>query len=82
MTVLLGDRVVLVSGVGPGLGAEVALACAREGDATALATVPLFAACSKKELQAIAKRAEDRTVVAGTELVREGAAGDAFYVIE
>ena len=28
---LLSDRVVLVSGIGPGLGAEIALACAREG---------------------------------------------------
>ena len=29
----------------------------------------------------MAKRAEERTVAAGTVLVREGAAGDAFYVI-
>ena len=53
----------------------------RDDNSALLATVPLFAACSKKELQAIAKRSEDRTVAAGTELVREGAAGDAFYVI-
>jgi len=46
-----------------------------------LSQVPLFSACSKKELQAIAKRAQDVTVPAGTAVVREGEAGDAFYVI-
>jgi len=46
-----------------------------------LAQVPLFSACSKKELQTIAKRAQDVTVPAGTAVVREGEAGDAFYVI-
>ncbi len=55
---------------------------ARNDDSTALlATVPLFTACSKKELQQLARRAEERRVDAGTVLVREGAAGDAFYVI-
>jgi CRP-like cAMP-binding protein len=53
----------------------------RDTSADLLANVPLFAACSKKELQALAKRAEDRSVPAGTVLVREGAAGDAFFVI-
>jgi len=55
---------------------------ARRDDQTALlARVPLFSACSKKELQALAKRAEERRVPAGTAIVREGEAGDAFYVI-
>lgn len=55
---------------------------ARRDDQTALlAQVPLFSACSKKELQALAKRAQERTVPAGTAVVREGEAGDAFYVI-
>ena len=35
-----------------------------------LASVPLFSACSKKELQLVAKRAEDVTVEAGKVLVR------------
>ena len=53
----------------------------RDDQAALLAQVPLFSACSKKELQALAKRAEERHVPAGTVLVREGEAGDAFYVI-
>ena len=53
----------------------------RDDQAALLAQVPMFSACSKKELQALAKRSEDRTVPAGTAVVREGEAGDAFYVI-
>ena len=46
-----------------------------------LAEVPLFSACSKKELQAVAKRAEDVRVDAGKVLVSEGSAGAEFFVI-
>jgi CRP/FNR family cyclic AMP-dependent transcriptional regulator len=46
-----------------------------------LASVPLFSACSKKELALVAKRAEDVTVEPGKVLVREGAAGAEFFVI-
>jgi CRP-like cAMP-binding protein len=46
-----------------------------------LAAVPLFSACSKKELQLVARRAEDVTVEPGKVLVREGAAGAEFFVI-
>jgi len=53
----------------------------RDASVDLLAQVPLFSACSRKELQAIAKRAQDVTVPAGTAVVREGEAGDAFYVI-
>ena len=46
-----------------------------------LATVPLFSACSKKELQMVAKSADHVTVPAGKVVVSEGAAGSEFYVI-
>jgi CRP-like cAMP-binding protein len=46
-----------------------------------LATVPLFSACSKKELQMVAKSADHVTVPAGKVVVSEGAAGTEFFVI-
>jgi CRP/FNR family transcriptional regulator, cyclic AMP receptor protein len=46
-----------------------------------LATVPLFSACSKKELQMVAKSAERVTVAPGKVVVNEGAAGTEFFVI-
>ena len=46
-----------------------------------LATVPLFSACSKKELQLLAKRTERIHVEPGKVVVREGAAGAEFFVI-
>lgn len=46
-----------------------------------LAEVPLFSACSRKELGIIARRTERVQVQAGKVLVREGAAGAEFFVI-
>jgi len=46
-----------------------------------LATVPLFSACSKKELQMVAKSAERVSLPAGKVVVNEGAAGTEFFVI-
>ena len=46
-----------------------------------LQQVPLFAACSRKELQLVAKRAEDVRVPAGKVLVSEGETGHEFFVI-
>jgi CRP-like cAMP-binding protein len=46
-----------------------------------LATVPLFSACSKKELQMVAKSADQVTYPAGKAVVTEGAAGTEFFVI-
>jgi CRP/FNR family transcriptional regulator, cyclic AMP receptor protein len=46
-----------------------------------LGTVPLFSACSKKELQLVAKSAERVTIPAGKVVVNEGAAGTEFFVI-
>jgi CRP/FNR family cyclic AMP-dependent transcriptional regulator len=47
----------------------------------ALASVPLFAACSRKELQQVAKQGEHREVEPGATLVTEGSAGAEFFVI-
>jgi CRP-like cAMP-binding protein len=46
-----------------------------------LAGVPLFSACSKRDLQLVARRAEDVKVDAGKVLVSEGATGSEFFVI-
>jgi CRP/FNR family transcriptional regulator, cyclic AMP receptor protein len=46
-----------------------------------LATVPLFSACSKRELQSVAKAVERLTVPAGKVLVTEGSAGAEFFVV-
>ena len=45
-----------------------------------LAEVPLFSALSKKDLQLVARRAEDVKVDAGKVLVTEGSAGAEFFV--
>jgi CRP/FNR family cyclic AMP-dependent transcriptional regulator len=46
-----------------------------------LQQVSLFAACSRKDLQLVAKRAEDIRVPAGKALVTEGETGHEFFVI-
>jgi CRP-like cAMP-binding protein len=46
-----------------------------------LATVPLFSACSKKELAMVAKSAERVSLAPGKVVVNEGAAGTEFFVI-
>lgn len=46
-----------------------------------LSTVPLFSACSKKELAMVGKSAERVTIPAGKVVVNEGAAGTEFFVI-
>jgi CRP-like cAMP-binding protein len=42
---------------------------------------PLFAACSRKDLQLVAKRAEDVRIAAGKTLMSEGETGHEFFVI-
>jgi CRP-like cAMP-binding protein len=46
-----------------------------------LAEVPLFSALSKKDLQLVARNAEDVKVDAGKVLASEGSAGSEFFVI-
>jgi CRP-like cAMP-binding protein len=46
-----------------------------------LQQVSLFAACSRKDLQLVAKQADDLNVPAGKALVTEGQPGHEFFVI-
>jgi CRP/FNR family transcriptional regulator, cyclic AMP receptor protein len=41
----------------------------------------LFKGCSRKDLQGVARRSEDRHVAAGTTIVTEGEPGNEFFVI-
>jgi CRP/FNR family cyclic AMP-dependent transcriptional regulator len=54
---------------------------ARDAFVDHLARVPLFSACSQKDLRLVAKRAEDVKVEAGKQLVTEGDTGTEFFVI-
>jgi len=46
-----------------------------------LASVPLFAECSRRELRQIAEAADEVVVPAGTALTKEGSSGREFIVI-
>ena len=46
-----------------------------------LRSVPLFAGCSKKELEQISKIADEIDFPAGRELTRQGGAGREFFVL-
>ena len=46
-----------------------------------LQQVPMFSVCSKRDLQLVARRAEDVRVAAGKVLVNEGETGHEFFVI-
>jgi CRP-like cAMP-binding protein len=54
---------------------------ARSELTSGLATVPLFSACSKRDLQIVARHTEVVDVPVGTEVVEEGGNGDAFFFI-
>ncbi len=46
-----------------------------------LADVPLFSRCTKRDLRIVARHLEVMTVPTGTEIVRQGDDGEAFYVL-
>jgi CRP-like cAMP-binding protein len=55
---------------------------ARQNDlVTHLAEVPLFAHCSKRDLQTVARSTEVMDFPAGARVVSQGEAGNAFYVL-
>jgi CRP-like cAMP-binding protein len=46
----------------------------------ALSRVPLFARCTRKELEFIASEGDEVSVKAGKTLIRQGQPGDTFYI--
>jgi CRP/FNR family transcriptional regulator, cyclic AMP receptor protein len=56
-------------------------AMARQSHLDHLASVPLFSACSKKELRAVAKASDEITLPAGKTLCEQGAIGREAFVI-
>ncbi|HKW58843.1 MAG TPA: cyclic nucleotide-binding domain-containing protein [Candidatus Dormibacteraeota bacterium] len=46
----------------------------------ALGRVPLFAHCTRRELEFIAREADEVNVKAGKTLIRQGQPGDTFYI--
>ena len=46
-----------------------------------LSQVPMFSACTRKELEQVAKAADEVTVSSGERIIREGDTGHEFYVI-
>ncbi len=46
-----------------------------------LAQVPMFSACSKKELEEIGRQAEELDIPAGEVLIKQGTPGRDFFVI-
>lgn len=54
---------------------------ARQTHLDHLASVSLFSACSKKELQAVAKRTDEVTIPSGRALCEQGTVGREAYVL-
>jgi len=57
------------------------MALRRDAKTKAIAKVPLFARCSKRELALVAGIADELDLPAGKVLTREGAAGREFFVL-
>lgn len=53
----------------------------KDKKAELIASAPLFAGCSKKELQLVASLADEIDLPAGKELTRQGALGREFFVL-
>ncbi|MDX6285326.1 MAG: hypothetical protein QOG53_811 [Frankiales bacterium] len=53
----------------------------RDAKIQRLSQVPMFSACSKKDLETLARLADELTIAEGKEIIREGDAGREFYVV-
>lgn len=53
----------------------------RNSKTDALKKVPLFARCTRKELDFIASRTDEVSAPAGRQLIRQGAPADSFFVL-
>jgi CRP/FNR family transcriptional regulator, cyclic AMP receptor protein len=52
-----------------------------DSKAEVLGRVPLFAQCSRKELEFLASRTDEVDVKAGQTLIKQGSPSDSFYVL-
>jgi len=56
---------------------------ARDQRLAALAAVPMFSACTKRELQKLARAGDELAIQAGRRLVDQGATGrEAFFILD
>lgn len=62
-------------------GTSVPAMASRDSHLDKLAEVPLFSACSRKDLQRIAKASDEVEVKAGRTLVDQGKTGHEFFLI-
>jgi hypothetical protein len=53
----------------------------RDAKIERLSHVPMFSACSKKDLEQVARLADELVIAEGKEIIREGEIGREFYVI-
>ena len=53
----------------------------RDAKIARLSQVPMFSACSKKDLETLARLADELTIPEGKEIIREGETGREFYIV-
>jgi CRP-like cAMP-binding protein len=65
------------------MGWPLALSCdaLSTSKVDALGRVPLFAGCSRKELEFLATRTDEVDVQSGRTLIKQGSPGDTFYLL-
>src|SRR6476660_9559497 len=64
----------------PGL-AGVSFTCMSDPKVDALARVPLFSRCTRKELEFLASRTDEVQLKTSETLIKQGSASDCFYVL-